>query len=811
MRETLFFTIASANYFGYVKALHASLARLGFGEAFFCFLVDEVAGRIERGSVPFPVIETDSIGCARFFDMAARYHIVEMNTAVKPFCFEYLIRETAADRFVYLDPDIAAYTPFLELEALFDVGATVVLTPHVTSALDDGAHPDDQQLMKVGIYNLGFCAVRRSSEADRFLAWWGEHLATNCTVDIENGIFVDQKFCDLAPSLFDGVAILRHAGYNVAYWNLGYRRVVRGADGAYTVNGVPLRFMHYSGIDTGNPALVSKYQNRLTVFSIGDARRLFEEYVASFPRVESTAPYTYATLIDGTPITREMRRVYRHMFPPAPRARADAFAADVGRYVAFAPEFIGRDGPPITRLMYACWLLRDDLRARMALGTRRGREALAAWFFTNAKALAVPAAVLAATREVSRPCPKVPLAQLAKRGTTSPPTRWAAPRQSLTSLPPVLEIIGGTGSNALDAVARSHLRAARAVGLPVESHEIPFPVHTLPDRGVSGAPQHPLTGDTVLMHVNAQHASWVASQFDPRELARRHRIGYWTWELPRFPLDWVSAFDAVDEVWVPSRFVAEAVGARTRKPVMVVPPAVAAGPPVDVGGARRHFGLPLDRPVFLCAFDLASRIARKNPQGALRAFVDAFPPERDGPVLVVKLRGLSDRDPALAAFLGGVMARRDVVVLDRFIPADDVTVLLAACDVFVSLHRSEGFGLWVAEAMARGKTCIVTNFSGTVDYCAADNALVVEATLRPVGVDEYPFAGGQVWAEPSRDAAAAAFRAALDPELRASLGSAARDMMARRFSDQAVGASIRDRIYAARAETLPIAPLIVER
>jgi hypothetical protein len=174
-------------------------------------------------------VETRNVGCSHHFDMAARYSIMEMNTAVKPFCFEWLFRDQGFDRAVYIDPDILLVAPLRELTQAFDGGAAIVLTPHSLLPLDDGKDPDDIRLMRTGAYNLGFCGVASSSSGARFLAWWGQHLIDDCIVDLENGIFVDQKFCDLVPCYFEDTVVLRHPGYNVAYWNLNGRRVARAS------------------------------------------------------------------------------------------------------------------------------------------------------------------------------------------------------------------------------------------------------------------------------------------------------------------------------------------------------------------------------------------------------------------------------------------------------------------------------------------------------------------------------------------------------------------------------------------------------
>src|SRR5260370_44972 len=204
---------------------------------------------------------------------------------MKPWMFEHLFA-MGYDRVVYLDPDIVIYSPLIELDSTPSPGAGesfLTLTPHLTGFIGGDEHPSERTILQAGAYNLGFLALSRRPPLDRFLAWWQEKLEFQCVVDTVRGLFVDQKWMDLAPGLFPAVEILRHEGYNVAYWNLGQRTVVRGdADATVpmvaTVNGQPLRFFHFSGFDPTFPYRVSKHANSRRLGCIGDARRFCHVY-----------------------------------------------------------------------------------------------------------------------------------------------------------------------------------------------------------------------------------------------------------------------------------------------------------------------------------------------------------------------------------------------------------------------------------------------------------------------------------------------------------------------------------------------------
>lgn len=170
-----------------------------------------------------------------------QYSVLELNTAVKPWAMQYLL-ERGYEKVIYIDPDILLYGPLREVLGLLDSGASIVLTPHLLAPIDDGARPTELDIRRAGTYNLGFCAVKKSPIALNMLSWWQTKLERDCVVDFERGVFVDQSWMDLVPGMFDGVEILRHPGYNVAYWNLAERLVQGDETDAVTVNGAPLVF-----------------------------------------------------------------------------------------------------------------------------------------------------------------------------------------------------------------------------------------------------------------------------------------------------------------------------------------------------------------------------------------------------------------------------------------------------------------------------------------------------------------------------------------------------------------------------------------
>lgn len=267
----------------------------------------------------------------------------------------------------------------------------------------------------------------------------------------------------------------------------------------------------------------------------------------------------------------------------------------------------------------------------------------------------------------------------------------------------------------------------------------------------------------------------------PEAFEGKRVIGYWAWELPTLPEFWKPAFRYVDEVWAPSRFTAEAIRAAAPRglPVRVVPHPVAA---VLAAPDRVRFGLEADSVIVLCAFDLRSTLARKNPLAALEAFRRARTQARGRATLVFKTVGGDDAPDALAALRSAIGEAPDVLLIDEALSAADRDRLLASCDILLSLHRSEGFGLLLAEAMAAGKAVVATGWSGNLDFMDDHSAVLVRHALVPVEDPQKIYRHGR-WAEADVAAAGQDLAALIDdPERRQALGARARAMVTERLA-----------------------------
>lgn len=753
-------TIIAKNYVAHARVLAKSFAEHHPDGTCTVLAVDDFAGYLDPAAEPFELIGIEEIGLPDPERMAASYDVTEFSTAVKPWLLRHLLDRDGVGSIAYLDPDILV-AGSIERVAELAAAHEIVLTPHFNAPLPrDGHKPSEEDILIAGAYNLGFISLAAGPTADQLLDWWSERLREQCVIDPCNGLFVDQRWIDLVPGFWPQLCILRDPEFNIAYWNLPTRKLERSGEG-YLVDGRPLRFFHFSGFDPLRPEAFSKHQDRIEMAESPALRAICDDYAARLLRngyeEARTWSYGWGSLPNGVRLDRPARLLYREAVARGDVEPAVFQPAGAERFLSYLREVPSDSG--VSRYARALRDARPDLRE--AFPDVEGDDALAfrQWLQEHAEPLGLSSELVSANG--------------------SGPAK------------PGVNLAGYLGSElGVGEAARQLGRALAARHLP--SAEIDIPVQE-PDLataiGELGPEDHPF--DVNVICVNADMLPAVAGAMPSGFFHRRHTAGLWFWEVERFPERWLDSFKYLDEVWVASEFVAEAL--RPVAPVPVSTVRIPVTPAEPSAAARRAAALP-EGFCFLYVFDFRSVFRRKNPLGAIEAFRRAFDPGEGASLLIKSVGG--DRWPEEAAELAAAAAEHpDVHLLDGVISAEEKNALIAGCDCYVSLHRSEGLGLTMAEAMYFGKPVVATGYSGNLDFMSGDNAYLVDYDLERIGEDAAPYPADARWAEPRIEHAAELMRRVFeDREGAARKGERAASAIRASHSPEAAGEVLERRL-----------------
>jgi glycosyltransferase involved in cell wall biosynthesis/SAM-dependent methyltransferase len=361
--------------------------------------------------------------------------------------------------------------------------------------------------------------------------------------------------------------------------------------------------------------------------------------------------------------------------------------------------------------------------------------------------------------------------------------------------PGVLFIGYAEGDLGLGQAFRANLVAAAQVGLPFAVYPFRVGIKTrliepfMPERYDTAHAY-----DINIVDVAPDQTPAVFRTLDPRLMSRGYNVLRTFWELPQAPEAWRPMLKGFQELWAPSPFVAEAFREIFPGTITIIPPAIhrANGPFAD----REAYGMEPGRFYFLCSFDYFSSPHRKNPLAVLQAFQEAFAHRTDNVGLVIKSIGAVEHFPEIKdVILKAAKCDSRITVINRSLKRHEMLSLIRASNAYISLHRSEGFGMGMAEAMSFGRVVIGTNFSGNTCFLTSETGFPVPYTLRPVKPSEYAWASGQVWAEPDVKAAAEIMRLVIErPDLAAKRAQAAEALIESRYEPEAVGLKIKRRI-----------------
>lgn len=252
-----------------------------------------------------------------------------------------------------------------------------------------------------------------------------------------------------------------------------------------------------------------------------------------------------------------------------------------------------------------------------------------------------------------------------------------------------------------------------------------------------------------VFHVNMQDLFKVYEMVKPEDWHGHYNIAFWLWEMEEFPKQWIPMINQLDEIWTPAEYVSEAVRKVTKKPVYTMPYIVEAS--YEEKYDRKYFSLPKDKFLFLMLFDSNSIAERKNPMAVINAYKKAFSKENESVGLVIKIGNA--RNHEISAIKEALIGY-NVYFINGMLPKIEVNSLLHCVDVYVSLHRSEGFGLVLAESMLLETPTIATNYSANTEFQNCDTSCLVDFKMVPVGRDIYPYQKKFYWADPDVNQAA---------------------------------------------------------
>ena len=278
----LVFTICSNNYLAQAKVLGDSIRTTNPDYEFYICLVDQYSPVIDyEKEIGHKIILTENIGIPDFDDLWKKFSIIEFNTCVKPFFFEYFTSKYDDLEFLYyLDPDTFVFDSFKLIEKEFGQENNILLTPHILTPIElDGKYPDEPIFLNYGLYNLGFLGLKNPVVSLILIHWWKERtykFGYNRTCE---GLFVDQLWFNLVPILFEKVKISKHLGLNMGPWNL-HERILSKSSVNYMVNNkYPLIFYHFSNYKYSQPEVLASYYNRFTFENRLDLKEIYEIYL----------------------------------------------------------------------------------------------------------------------------------------------------------------------------------------------------------------------------------------------------------------------------------------------------------------------------------------------------------------------------------------------------------------------------------------------------------------------------------------------------------------------------------------------------
>lgn len=684
-----------------------------------------------------------------------------------------------------IEPKVKIYSPLAEMIDLLDQSEVSVVPRRLTPFSHDGLSPSQEELLKPGFYSSGLIGI--NCESARFIDWW----KSETTVKEQLAYRTHFGFLEPAISFFN-MSICNSPNYGLAYWNIDERNL-RVENKVWKIGDSDLVYANYDEFDFRYPYWVSNNvgSNPRIRISSDDTLRLFyssyseevKEFQRSVPSLPSKNPrddfYEWDVLIPGVKITAGIRHVFRSewinsketggIVPPTPFA-----VNQLNRFVEWLEENSVLSVTPMQRFVLAVLIDRQDLQG----------------IFLHEGVLDYP--------RIKR--------WITAHGRYENPVTWlmtlkAPPMESIADKgrsPKGVDVIGSLNSeHGLGEAGRLLVEALRTTEEKVST--ISFSPFGIPGRHDFSADNQSRNKLTVVA-LNPEQFPGLWKGLGNSLRSGRYVIGQWFWELEVAPPWYQKAFQAriVDELWAPTRFIEDMLRSCAPHdinirymPLPLVEPICQPDFSLSTVGLQEKFS-------FLFTFDFNSVMKRKNPNGVIEAFKRAFSPN-EGPQLIIKsINGhLNARE--FEKLRWACDGRNDIVLVDRHLSSKENASLMAATDCYVSLHRAEGLGLTIAEAILLEKPVIATAYSGNMDFMNEDSGLLVPWEYVAVGHEANAYPAHAQWAEPDIDVASNHMRWVFENQLEAQvLGKQAKGRILRDFSPAVTGERMHNRLKEIR-------------
>ena len=696
MKDLAVCTIITKSHLTYARTLSESIKKYNPEIEVYVLLADTFDNYFDPKDEIFNLIDfSDLPNQHNLNQMCFYYTPFELCCALRGMLHEYMYRKTSAQRWLFLDSDIMIFS---SLEAVFREleNKSILLTPHCHTPVSDRQHvnPHEINILRSGVFNAGFLGLKRSETTNKFIHWFKDRLT-------------DFSFND------PGVAEPRGLFVDQLWLNL-----------------VPFFFdevcvLSHPGVNLGHWNLFEKKLEKDGNGNIiVDGQPLLFVHFSGWDIENPEGVSTHSPMYRDKefPIWIELAESYRHSLIK------NGYETTIHYPYAYA---YFDTGEPITLNMRRFYY--ESLKQGQVLET--SPFYLSAYFHQvnfNLNTESVHLLRLELERTQAQLSALLP-----------------SPTLSGINVAGFLKAELGIGE-----AARGYIASLKLLGIPINLSDLSnYLVSRAQDNTFDEFDKdsyHPIN----LICVNADFIPLFLDRIGSKYFSNKYNIGVWWWELPEFPSDYHEQFLYFQEIWVGSNFVHEAISKYSPIPVIKVPPIVRIELPYCY--SKCDFEIDDNEFVFLFMFDFLSIFARKNPLAIINAFQKAFDPDEPVRLVVKCING--DQDVENFHLLKDKFGEHKITLIDDYLSKDDKNGLLSVCDCYISLHRSEGFGLTLAEAMFLEKPVIATGWSGNMDFMNISNSYPVKYNLIRLTKDYGPYKQGQIWAEPDISHAAQLMR-----------------------------------------------------